>query len=316
MRSSKPVELSTLTSQLLPPCFDRGRRHAPFPPVLAGYQPANPNQAVQVVEPYPELPGRLYRRYLAFFLIRHKSLLDTSSITSIIPSMQRHTYDAVTVPILIDAPKAWAEGEAYVDSDRVRVREFTEDDADKGQGPGKENWKQLSNNEVLEILHVVNVFRALNANDQLAARNAMQELQKLRSSGLALEVARRAMDDPDYISDSLVYRICREFEGVRLVLWKKEPDRSVSVGLYSPNLRSAFWIHSLMSGIGTTKGFRICPKCGRVFWQDRPAQDYCNVKCREAHRIERWRAKKRAEASVKRGKRTKTRRKREVKRDL
>src|SRR6185369_11005232 len=111
-------------------------------------------------------------------------------------------------------------------------------------------------------------------------------------------------EDPDYISDRLVHDVCRELEGVRLVLWKKkEPDRSLGVGLYSPDLRAAFWIHSLMSGTGTAKGFRICPKCGKVFWQDRADQDYCSVKCREAHRIERWRAKRKGEDSRKRGQR-------------
>ena len=222
--------------------------------------------------------------------------------------MQRHKYDAVTLPILIDAPKSWAEGEAYVDDDRVRVREFTEDDADKAQESGKQNWKEVSNHKQVEILRVIEILRALHSNDQLAANNTMLELRKLRGGDFASELARRALkEDPDYISDRLVHDVCRELEGVRLVLWKKnEPDRSLAVGLYSPDLRAAFWIHSLMSGTGTAKGFRICPKCGKVFWQDRPDQDYCGVKCREAHRIERWRAKKKQGDSPKRSQRTRS----------
>jgi hypothetical protein len=208
--------------------------------------------------------------------------------------MQRHTYNPVTVPILVQAPKSWSEGEAYVDNDRVRVREFTDDDADTKLGPGKEIWEQISKNERLEILQVVNVIRALSTNDQLAAKKAMLDLKKLSSGpmGLAFSVAASMIDDPDYIPDSLVYQLCRQLENVRLILWKKEPDRKLAPGLFCLSIRSAFWIRALMSGIGTTKGFRICPKCGNVFCQKRSDQEYCSMKCREAHRIERWRAKR------------------------
>jgi hypothetical protein len=198
-----------------------------------------------------------------------------------------------SIPVLVQVPRTWAEGEAYVEDDRVQVREFTEDDADEAQQVGQENKKQLSGNTGAEILGVVSVLRAWESDDQIAAKNALLEFRKLRSGeGLAYQVAKRLVQDPDYVPDTLVYDVSRQLDGVRLVLWKKMPNRKLGLGLFCPNLGVAFWIHSLLSALGTAKGFRICPKCGNVFLQARPDQDYCSIRCRESHRLERWRAKK------------------------
>jgi hypothetical protein len=90
--------------------------------------------------------------------------------------------------------------------------------------------------------------------------------------------SKRQIDDPDYIQDSLVYQICRELADVRIVLWKKKPHRKLAVGLSCRNMRSAFWLRALMSGIGSNKGLRICPKCGNAFGQKRADQEFCSVK--------------------------------------
>jgi hypothetical protein len=278
------------------------RGYSPFPALFSSRQLSCPDQSVKIVEPNSQLLCCFNCRNFVSFSV-HKNLLDSHTVATYAGDVQRHTYNTVTapntvtVPILIEAPASWAEGKAYVDDDRIKVREFTEDDADLAQKPGKENWEHLTTAQREEILLVVNIIRALDSNDLLAAKNSMLELRKKSGSQMAVQLAARLIEDPDYIPDSLVYQLCKELEGVRLILWKKDKDRKLAPGLYSPTLRSAFWIHALMSGIGTGKGFRICPKCSKIFWQDRPDQNYCSVKCREAHRIERWRANKKTEAS-------------------
>ena len=215
--------------------------------------------------------------------------------------MQRDSYNAVTLPLLIEVPKQWSEGEVYFEDDRVRVREFTDDDIDRSLPCGKENWAQIPEREQKEILKVTEVIRALDSSDRLAAKQAMLALKALPQGpqGLVYQIASRMIEDPEYIPDSLVYQICRELDSVRLVLWKKLPKGQLAPGLFSRDIRALFWIRALMSALGAQAGVRICPKCGKTFWQKRRDQEYCSMKCREAHRVERWRAKNKIDDSQK-----------------
>lgn len=219
--------------------------------------------------------------------------------------MQRDLYNTVTVPLLIEVPRQWAEGEAYVDDDRVKVREFTDDDIDQEQECGRQNWLGVSRDERLRILQVANIIRSLQVGDQLGAQKAMLGLREATSgsAGLAFQLAKRMIHDTDYIPDSLCYQIYHQLADIRFVLWKRLPDRRLSPGLFCATVESALWVRALMSAIGGTAGFRICTKCGRAFWQKRSDQEYCSMKCREAHRVERWRARNRANATKDRRKR-------------
>jgi len=205
--------------------------------------------------------------------------------------MQRDSYNTVTVPILIPASKEWSEGETYSDDERVRVREFTDDDADKTITCGKESWDQLSTGEKTHILRFGDVLRALETKDQSEIEKAMLVL-KSDSGPISQGVAKRLVKESGYIPDALIFELCRHLGDVRLVLWK-QLDGRLAPGLLCANAATAYWIRTLWSAVGAKAGPRLCPKCSKMFTQTRADQEYCSIKCREAHRVERWRARSR-----------------------
>jgi uncharacterized C2H2 Zn-finger protein len=58
--------------------------------------------------------------------------------------------------------------------------------------------------------------------------------------------------------------------------------------LYCPDLATAFYVRCML-GIAGGNALVVCPRCGNPFLQERSDQDYCSVRCREAHRVARWR---------------------------
>lgn len=220
--------------------------------------------------------------------------------------MQRHTYDAVTVSILIPASREWAEGETFYD-ERILVRAFTEDDLDRKSESGKTVWREIPESTKSEILNIVAVIRALESNDEAAAEKAILAL-KSRAGSLVLGIVRASLKEPGYKQDTLVKDLCSRLEEVRLVLWKTQGR--LAPGLLCSDIRTAFFVHVLMSAVGGKASLRICPKCGKTFMQKRADQEYCSVRCREAHRIERWRARQKSDAPEKRVKRSRSVRRR------
>jgi hypothetical protein len=224
-----------------------------------------------------------------------QDLLDILMLRHYASAMQRDTYNTVTVPILIRSSKAWAEGEAFWDDleegdERVLVREFTEDDSDQSIPCGKETWNQLSDLERRQIVRVGDVLRAMKSKD---ADDIEKAMLTLKSSSLLIA---RLMKEPGFVEESLVLELCRNLYDVRLVMWKRK-NGLLAPGLLCPNVRSAFWILTLWSAVGMKAGPRLCPRCGLLFGQKRPDQDYCSIECREAHRVDRWRKKKRSDGA-------------------
>jgi hypothetical protein len=206
--------------------------------------------------------------------------------------MQRGTYDTVTVSILIPTSAERSEGRAFRDDDWVRVRAFTRKEMDGASALGKNTWRQISRWRKSEILHIVSIIRALESNDQQAVQDAILAL-KARSyapDSLAMRITKRNLNAPEYPQDTLVYELCRQLDEVRLVLWKTQGR--IAPGILCADVQTAFLVHVLMSAVGAKASLRLCPKCGTTFMQKRQDQDYCSVKCREAHRVERWRRKK------------------------
>jgi len=73
----------------------------------------------------------------------------------------------------------------------------------------------------------------------------------------------------------------------RLVLWWN--DERFLPALYCPDLKTALYVRALLGIVGG-KALLLCPRCGKPFFQQRSDQGYCSVRCREAHRVARWRA--------------------------
>jgi hypothetical protein len=62
--------------------------------------------------------------------------------------------------------------------------------------------------------------------------------------------------------------------------------------IYCLDIETALYFHTFFIAPTGKIGFRICPYCTDQFFQQRPNQDYCRVAHREAHRVARWRNKK------------------------
>lgn len=103
--------------------------------------------------------------------------------------------------------------------------------------------------------------------------------------GLALS-AREKQDARWLLSRQLSARL----HHVELVLWWT--GKYFAPALYCGHEPSALYVRALLGLAGTTKTLMVCPHCGTPFIQERTDQQYCSVAHREAHRVARWRARK------------------------
>ncbi len=205
--------------------------------------------------------------------------------------MQRDTYDAVTIEIVVPASSADSEGETWYD-EPVKVRRFTTKDLDHNSVRGRKTREQIDQRRWNDMLNLASLMRAIKAKDDLAAEKALLHLRTNRGP-LLLKVTEALLKEPGFTEQMLVKELSNLLDGVRLVMCRW--SEGVGLALLCPDLASALLVRVVMSSIGTSAGLRICPKCSNVFLQKRADQDYCSVKCREAHRVERWRAGKKSE---------------------
>jgi len=204
--------------------------------------------------------------------------------------MQRDKYNAVTIQILVPASSAEKEGEAHANlwaDGPVKVRRFVDEDLDRNSVRGKKTWSEIEASQQRQMLNLVELVRAIQAKDAVAMEKATINLKSTQGP-LALGVSKALMKEPGYIESMLARELSNRLEDVRFVMWQWQDGTSPA--LLCPDLATALLIRVVMSAVGAQAGLRLCPKCGQPFLQKRADQDYCSVKCREAHRVERWRA--------------------------
>jgi hypothetical protein len=206
--------------------------------------------------------------------------------------MQRDVYNTVTMSILVRASADEAEGRVFYDEHFVKVKAFGKEHVSKATVSGNKNWQAIPKWWRADILDIITLIRALRSHDQLATQKAILNM-KARAYGPAsqtLDLVKRILKEPGYAQEILIYELCPRLDSVRLVLWEKQGR--IAPGLLCPDVRTGFLVHVLMSAVGAQASLRLCPKCGETFMQKRADQDYCSVKCREAHRVQRFRAKR------------------------
>jgi hypothetical protein len=76
--------------------------------------------------------------------------------------------------------------------------------------------------------------------------------------------------------------LTRELCEAKLVLWRTQSGTIPA--MYCHDARTAIFVRALIGPV------TICPRCDSVFTRKRPDQRYCTIRCREAHRVARWRA--------------------------
>jgi hypothetical protein len=205
--------------------------------------------------------------------------------------MPRDTNNAVTIQILVPASSPEKEGEAWLD-EPVKVRRFVAEDIDRNSNRGKRTWSEMESWQQTEMLNLVELVRAIKAKDAIAMERATINLKSKRGP-IERAVSAASMKEPGYIEWVLAKELSNRLENVRFVMWQWEGETGPA--LFCPDMATALLIRVVMSAVGAKAGLRLCPKCGQAFLQKRADQDYCSVKCREAHRVERWRAGKKSD---------------------
>jgi hypothetical protein len=100
--------------------------------------------------------------------------------------------------------------------------------------------------------------------------------------------------------------VTRQLETARLVLWWSPEIKQFRPAVYCRDITSAAYMKLFMK-LGFPKNslasIRVCPHCGNMFCPPRTNIDYCCPAHREAHRVARWRARKREEEKKKKKRR-------------
>jgi hypothetical protein len=147
----------------------------------------------------------------------------------------------------------------------------------------------LKDTEKQELLAIVSLSQALRRNDPVATRTALERVNDLRDPKFGKLLVKVMAQDRSFGPRELSRIISEELEQVRLKLWWN--GHRLLPALFCPSVKTAIYVETLLSTVGST-AVTVCPRCGRMFVQERSNKAYCSIRCREAHRVARWRAKK------------------------
>ncbi len=208
--------------------------------------------------------------------------------------MQRGEYNSVTeIPVLVPCQPGQAEGRATWGQGvggLQPVRVLSPKDLDP------KTWRNLGAKEREQLLASIALRQALEANDRLAIEKACQRVEGSSDPLIQAIVQAASRRFPSYPRNELS---CATSEGVskaQLKLWWT--GKRFLPALFCPDMMTALYVRALIGIIGG-KALLVCPHCGKPFVQVRSDQDYCSVRCREAHRVARWRAAKKRRAGKK-----------------
>lgn len=237
--------------------------------------------------------------------------------------MQRGQYNPVTnIPILIPCREREKDGVANflqakiegiqngeIVSRQTPVRTLRDTDMDRHSGAGEKIWRTLALADQKRLLGLIGLRQALEADDPVA-------IEKLESDYLNLmpDLVSLLPDTPEPKKEIIHKAVARWYaqKGVgpvtlakilthalrsaRLVLWWHDKQRRFLPAIFCPDIGIAMYVRALL-GIVQGNAFLVCPHCGTPFVQQRSDQDYCSIRCREAHRVARWRAAQNAKGA-------------------
>lgn len=92
----------------------------------------------------------------------------------------------------------------------------------------------------------------------------------------------------------LAYALSERVSSARIVLWWAAGNFTPAI--YCEDIETCIYVHTFIVASGGRIGWRICPHCTEPFFQKKPNQDYCIPAHREAHRVARFRSKKKLNA--------------------
>ncbi len=213
--------------------------------------------------------------------------------------VKRYSYNPVTyIPVLYPCEPNEAEGQAnFAPFPFFYVRAFGEDDL-KASGAILDSFSR-SATELLK--GVVGLKYAYEASDQFAMERAYEKLAHVNFCDggtdpedlrVAKKFARLVSRRPDSATFYLPQWVTETIKSARLVLWWDESRKQLTPAVFCPSKSVAVFVRFLFSFGGSR--LRLCPRCEKPFL-GRPNKNYCSLRCREAHRVARWRAQKKLE---------------------
>lgn len=233
----------------------------------------------------------------------------------------RDLYNHVTyIPVLYPCEPDEAEGWANFDPfPFFPVRTFGEDDLKASSGI----LNSLNPSAKAFLEGVVGLKYAHEASDPVAMERAYEKLAHIdfcagagepEDLQVAKKFARLVSRKPDSATFYLPQWVTQTIKSARLVLWWDELRKQLTPAVFCPNKSVALFVRVLFSFGGSR--LRLCPRCEKPFL-GRPNKNYCSLRCREAHRVARWRAQKKLEDAGKglRQGRQSTRRRRRMARE-
>jgi hypothetical protein len=229
--------------------------------------------------------------------------------------MQRDLYDSVTeIPVLIACsygkhdgmvnlapPKATLQGTL---AGLRPVRALRDADLDRNSERGTKFWCALPSGDQNRLLALIGLRQALEADDPLSVEKREEAYLKVMAELLARmrglsEPARetfhtamaRLFAERGKSLNVLERLLTDALRNARLILWRPKNEDRLLPAIYCPDSATALYVRALVK-IARGTGVSVCPRCDNPFLQQRSDQHYCSIRCREAHRVARWRAAK------------------------
>jgi endogenous inhibitor of DNA gyrase (YacG/DUF329 family) len=236
--------------------------------------------------------------------------------------MKRDTYIPVTeIPVLIPCVQKEQDGVAnFYGGEIVRergelvalyqpVRALRDDELTRKSEAGKKLWKGLEPAEQERLMGLIALRKALESRDALAMEKLEHMYRKLVPDIRHCSWPPPSLDEPETMTEVikvatartmaqsgtpkppgyLPLLLTRALRRARLVLWWHDKERRFLPAIYCPDVATALYVRALVGIVGG-RALLVCPRCGKPFVQERSDQDYCSIRCREAHRVARWRA--------------------------
>jgi hypothetical protein len=151
--------------------------------------------------------------------------------------------------------------------------------------------KVLSPRDVDLLIGADHLRKAHDDEDELLAERAYERLWPFIEN--SVERAFKDVMVPVYASNrkwaenKFPQVVTKAVDDARIVMWFSPKIAQFTPAIYCPTIKVAIFIHMFLGGL------RVCPYCSSVFIPLKKNVDYCSPAHRDAHRMQRWRRKKR-----------------------
>lgn len=135
--------------------------------------------------------------------------------------------------------------------------------------------------------------------DFLDTADVIEALERGDGSGLEQLVLENLAGDPEVaekaVKNPMAYacaQLASGLDGAKFVVWWRDLEQRLDVGIYSNTPRAAAYAYLLVDGIKRFPAGK-CPECGkRVFRSGWHPRTYCSNRCRNTHNVRESRKRK------------------------